>query len=212
MKTTRKIFTLIATVFVFAAIVSFQLPEDWFKGGSNHKNFDVGTDKKIKHSGNASATIKFTGKNVPDTALGFETLMQTCKPDKYLGRRVRMSGYLKLQDVTGWAGFWLRVDPLKPKDLFGFDNMAYRNLKGTQDWEQYSIVLDVPEGTSKLAYGALLSGRGQIWLMISPLKLLTNLSSLPVNNLSKRNIKDALWQPQADYQSPRILVLKINRQ
>jgi len=41
--------------------------------------------------------------------------------------------------------------------------MDDRPIEGTTDWGKYEIVLDVPEGASKIAFGALLSGVGQIW-------------------------------------------------
>ena len=48
-----------------------------------------------------------------------------------------------------------------------FDNMhdgrKDRSLKGNNDWKKYEIVLDVPQSTTNLAYGALLAGTGQIW-------------------------------------------------
>ena len=41
--------------------------------------------------------------------------------------------------------------------------MSDRPVTGTTDWKKYEIVLDVPVNASKLAYGAVLAGTGQIW-------------------------------------------------
>jgi hypothetical protein len=38
-----------------------------------------------------------------------------------------------------------------------------KSLKGTRDWEKCEIILDVPANASNIAYGALISGTGQIW-------------------------------------------------
>src|SRR5438045_796302 len=93
--------------------------------------------------------------------------MQTCLADKYLGKRVRMSGYMKSKDVTEWAAFWFRVDQANSDKELSFDNMhdgkKDRSIKGTTEWTKYDIVLDVPLKASNLAYGALLGGTGQIW-------------------------------------------------
>jgi len=86
------------------------------------------------------------------------------KPDKYLGKRVKMTGYLKPKDVTDWAGFWFRVDQPGLQQFLSFDNMRDRPIKGTTNWKKYEIVLDVPKGASNIAFGALLSNTGQIWL------------------------------------------------
>jgi hypothetical protein len=77
-----------------------------------------------------------------------------------------MSGYLKVQDVKKYAGFWLRLDSYNEKSkykMLGFDNMSNRKIKGNIGWNKYDIVLDVPSETTKIAYGALLFGTGKIW-------------------------------------------------
>ena len=90
---------------------------------------------------------------------GFGTLMQQCLPSEYAGKRVRMSGYMKSQDVAGWAGFWFRIDGQGARPL-AFDNMHGRAVRGTTGWKKYEIVLDVPQQATNLAYGALLDGTG----------------------------------------------------
>jgi len=42
--------------------------------------------------------------------------------------------------------------------------MQDRGIRGDTDWQAYSIVLDVPQGASALAYGVLLQGGGQVWM------------------------------------------------
>jgi hypothetical protein len=73
---------------------------------------------------------------------------------------------VKSKNVTGWAGLWLRIDPDDPYHghNLGFDNMGGRPIKGSSDWTQYQVVMDVPEGAADLVYGALLSGDGQVWV------------------------------------------------
>jgi hypothetical protein len=36
-------------------------------------------------------------------------------------------------------------------------------VKGNTEWTKYEIVLEVPETTKNIAFGALLHGTGQIW-------------------------------------------------
>jgi len=140
-------------------MLSFDLPKGWFKAGSKPGNYHMGVDEGAGRKGNNAATIKSKG----DKAKGFGTLMQNCLPDKFRGKRVRMSGYIKTADVTGWTGFWLRVDKQNSKGTLAFDNMNNRKIKGTTEWTKYEIVLDVPDQASKLAYGVLIEGAGQVW-------------------------------------------------
>lgn len=140
-------------------LTSYDLPKGWFKAGSMPDKYVMGTDKGSGMKGENAATIK----SVAGTIRGFGTLMQNSTPDKYLGKRVRMTGYIKSKNVDGWAGLWFRVDGDKYGKSLAFDNMSDRAVKGTTDWKQYEIVLDVPQNAVNLAYGALLAGEGQIW-------------------------------------------------
>lgn len=144
-------------------LYSFTTPLGWYKAGSSPKSYFMGIDENVGQNGSNAATIKSKDKKIK----GFGTLMQNCLPDEYLGKRVRMSGYLKTENVSDWSGFWFRIDAKTSNRSLGFDNMhdgkIDRSIKGTTDWTKYEIVLDVPLETSNLAYGALLVGTGQIW-------------------------------------------------
>jgi hypothetical protein len=56
----------------------------------------------------------------------------------------------------------MRVD--KENTMVGFDNMQNRSIKGTQPWQQYDVVLDVPQGATDIAFGVLLTGAGEVWM------------------------------------------------
>ena len=49
-------------------------------------------------------------KSKEENINGFGTLMQDFSADKYLNKRVRLSGYVKSKDVVQWAGLWMRID------------------------------------------------------------------------------------------------------
>jgi|FLOH01.1.fsa_nt_gi hypothetical protein len=90
--------------------------------------------------------------------------MQSCKPGAFLGKRARLSAMARTEGVEQAAGLWFRVDgPMAGKSL-NFDNMQNRPLKGTSDWQPYSVALDVATEAIMLAYGILLSGVGSAWI------------------------------------------------
>lgn len=155
MKNTTKY--IAALLLAGATLVSYDLPKGWFKAGSEPDKYEMGIDKGAGVKGGNAAIIKSDAKKIK----GFGTLMQGCQPGKYLGKKVKMSGYLKSEDIKGWGGLWFRVDG-KGKSL-AFDNMYDRAVKGTTEWKKYEIVLDVPEEATNLAYGALLGGTGTLW-------------------------------------------------
>lgn len=173
------------TQLVFASIViltalSFDLPKDWFKAGSHPKSYDMGIDKGSGPDGKNAATIKSVDKKIN----GFGTLMQTCLADKFAGKRVRMSGLVKTKDVDEWAGLWFRVDQVNSNDPLAFDNMQDRSIKGTTDWKKYELVLDVPQRASKLAYGALMRGTGQVWFTNIQFDIVD--TSVPTTDMEKK--------------------------
>jgi hypothetical protein len=154
------------TLFAFPLLVlllSFSptetLPEGWFKAGSAPDQYEMGLDAEVYMDGTGAAYIESKDKKTR----GFGTLMQTCSAKEYHNTKIKMTGYIKAENVEGWAGMWLRVDAMDFEYPLGFDNMGDRPIKGTTDWVKCEIVLEVPENSSTLNFGALLSGTGKIW-------------------------------------------------
>jgi len=91
---------------------------------------------------------------------------QSSIPEKYLGKRVRLTGYIKTENVREWAGLWLRIGKKGGDEALGFDNMRYgkkdRSIKGTTSWTKYEVVLDVPANSSNIIYGVMIAGTGEI--------------------------------------------------
>jgi len=138
-------------------IASYKIPKGWIKRGEAPDRFDMGIAKGEGQNGKNAATVK----SIDNKKTGFGTLMQNSKPDQFLGKKIKLIGYLKTKDVTGWAGLWMRVD--KANDKFHLDNMGERPLEGTHDWTKCEIIMEVPKNAVNLAFGGLIDGNGQIW-------------------------------------------------
>ena len=139
------------------------LPDGWLRAGTMPTNYLMKIEKGSGKDGDDAFTLKSEDKSID----GFGTIMKNFMLEKYLGKRIRMTGYLKTKNVENWAGFWFRIDGNNAQPELGFDNMKNghedRSIHGTTDWQQYEIVLDVSEKATNLACGALLAGTGQIW-------------------------------------------------
>jgi len=99
---------------------------------------------------------------------GFGTWMTMVEAAPYLGKRVRLRATVSTKDVKGSVGLWMRVDGSEKStdgsgrpSMLAFDNMSDRPIKGTSDAQQYDVVLSVPIGATKIAYGVLLTDRGE---------------------------------------------------
>lgn len=116
----------------------------------------------------------------------YGTVVQVIAADRYVGKRLRMSVWLRCEDVTDWAGAWLRVD--RGTKAVAFDNMQRRALTETQPWSQQTIVLDVPTGATTIWFGGVLAGRGQLWMDDVRLDVVD--ASVPVTDLMVERTPD----------------------
>jgi hypothetical protein len=91
------------------------------------------------------------------------SLEQRFKADPYRNKRMRLTAYIKSESV-GWAGLWMRVEGKPRLNTLGFDNMWEKVIKGTTEWQRYSVVLDVPEESIGITFGFYLMEKGGIWI------------------------------------------------
>ncbi|GAE26828.1 transcriptional regulator [Halalkalibacter wakoensis JCM 9140] len=135
------------------------MPKGWLPSGSNPFDYEMGVDFQTVHSGRAAGVIRAKRKNVQ----GFGTMMQMFKAKKYRDKRIRFAAFVKSEQVDQWAGLWMRVDG-EADEILAFDNMESRAIKGTTNWNQYEIVLDVPSDGAIISIGLLLCGTGTVWI------------------------------------------------
>jgi hypothetical protein len=154
-----KILPLAAALSLMLALVLHaEVPRGWHLTGSKPAEYEAGVDAGQPHEGRNSAFLKSKTGSVD----GFGTMMQSIPAEQYRGNKVRLSGLVKSEEVTDWAGLWMRVD--KGTQLLAFDNMQKRPVKGTTGWLRYYVVLEVPKDATGIAFGILLSGPGQVWV------------------------------------------------
>jgi hypothetical protein len=138
---------------------------DWYQAGDDLTDYAVSVDPNGT-CGRAAAVVQSTA-NAPQ---GFSTIMEELAPDAWRGKRVKLSVHVKSDQVSGWAGVWMRVDSrtevLADNDIgvTAFDNMQDRPITGTSDWHRYEVVLDVDPRAVDIAYGVLLDGPGKVWV------------------------------------------------
>ena len=171
MRTTRRILVLsLVTILIFGFGKSSEMPKGWLKAGSNPDSYNFGSDSTVFENGHRSTYIESLVKNID----GFATIMQMCSAKNYLGTTIKMTGYIKSENVNDWAGMWLRVDSRKTYESVSFDNMQDRPIRATSDWTKCEIVLEVPEDSGIINYGALISGSGKIWFDNISFEILDN--------------------------------------
>jgi hypothetical protein len=148
----------VAVVTVFCFVLMATVPAGWYVAGSKPAEYDAGVDANALYSSHSSAYLKSRNPGVD----GFGTLMQDFTANKYAGKRIRFSANVKAEGVRSWAGLWMRVD--RQSTTVAFDNMQDRPIRGTKGWQNYAVVLNVPQDATRIFFGILLNGPGAVWL------------------------------------------------
>ncbi|MGN7477075.1 helix-turn-helix transcriptional regulator [Solibacillus silvestris] len=131
----------------------------WILTGTNPSLYTMKADHEIFHTGSKSGYLS-SNDSVEEGQFG--TMMQTFSAKKWIGKRVKLSCFIKTKDAIK-CGAWCRIDS-KNGDLLQFDNMDNRSIQGTTDWNYYSIVLDVLDESASIHFGLLLTGTGEAWI------------------------------------------------
>jgi hypothetical protein len=153
---------VLALVLVCAVAALAAVPQGWYVAGSRPAEYEAGVDAQVSHGGHPSAYLKAKKAGID----GFGTLMQDFRAKGYVGKRVRFSAFVKSQDVESWAGLWMRVDKREgaAPQVLAFDNMSTRPIKGTADWTNYAVVLDVSDDATGIFFGMMINGSGNVWM------------------------------------------------
>jgi AraC-like DNA-binding protein len=133
----------------------------WLVVGTAPREYSVDFDRVIFHKGTRSVCIKGDGINIDNG--DYMTVMQQFKASNYIGKRIRFSAFIKTQEVEEWCGLWMRINGATA-NILKIDNMQNRPIKGTSDWNYYSVVLEIPESSNIINIGILLNGKGTIWM------------------------------------------------
>jgi len=128
----------------------------WTHGGE--KDYELGVDDDTRVHDKPSACIRAIVENPK----GFASIEQEFSAEEFRGKHIRYSGAIKTNNVTDLCELWMKVSG--PDGVVSFDNMEDRALKGTSEWKDCSIVLNVPKESRSIKMGFLVSGTGTGWL------------------------------------------------
>ncbi len=140
-------------------IAGYLIPEGWFPTGTHYRDCYY---VSVEENQSEKAILLQCVNTKPSS---FVSLMQQFKAENYLDHHIKICAEVKTERV-GYASLWARVDGARGETL-SFDNMydtpPLRALTDTNDWTALELVLDVPEGATKVNFGCMLSGAGSAW-------------------------------------------------
>src|ERR1044072_655515 len=127
-------------------------PGGWFANPPG----TVFMDDKIVHGGQWSVRIERNAQSAGEFSVIGRPISW-----EFSGKTIELRGYLRTEDVTGYAGIWMRQD--HDREMLALENMESQQLKGTHDWAEYKITLPVQKETRSLVFGFLMAGTGKAW-------------------------------------------------
>lgn len=158
------------------------LTPGWQFYGLSQEHYAASIDKVVFYKGTQSARLEA----VSETAPGSAGVHQIIDATNYRNRRIRFTAFIKTQDVEDRCGLYLSVSTHGyPTEL---DDMSNRPIKGTTDWQQFSVVLDVDKDSRRINYGVFLAGSGNVWIDAAALETVgedvvsTNISRFKFRN------------------------------
>jgi hypothetical protein len=151
-------FALVNPGFESAKMTTRGEPDGWFSfqhAGDVSYRFVVDTAEP--RSGARSLRIENVG---PEP---YGAIAQIVDARPHAGKVARLSGWLRTRDASG-AGAGLTVLVSQGGATMAQNFMLDAAVKGTTGWTRYTITLPVTPGAERIEVGAMMQGKGALWL------------------------------------------------
>ncbi|PAW92590.1 hypothetical protein CKK33_03390 [Mucilaginibacter sp. MD40] len=135
-----------------------ELPDKWIDLFPT-ENYTVKSVGDERHSGKSAAFIE---QVKPGTTRSFGSISQKI-PAKFLGKTIEFKAWMKMSNVTGYAMLTVRIDNAIPR-VSEYKNLFGQNIKGTRDWAEYTLKVNIPIDAQTMYVSAVLNGPGKLWV------------------------------------------------
>jgi hypothetical protein len=143
---------LIISTFAYAE----PLPKPWYQ--SNLEQYEGGAMWKDDSKKDRFGYLKSKAGAVT----GGDILQNISPLEEWLGRRVRLTALIKTKMLQGSASIFMSID--HGDGYKTFDHAPKGSRREDADWQQFSIVLDVPQGrAAQILFGVRLLGKGEVY-------------------------------------------------
>lgn len=133
---------------------SWQVPPGWTADG-DATQYRVALDEKIVHGGKSSLFLR----SLAPEPRGAVSVAQRFSAAKFLGARVRLSGYLRGEKIASIAGLRFCIGFADP----GAAECEMVNPAGTSPWKKFEFVTNVPSAAEYIEFQLHIQGAGTLW-------------------------------------------------
>ncbi len=131
-------------------------PPGWQMAGQT-EGFEVRLDPTGGRGGSACALL--VGTNAAKGA--WVAIHQFVDAEPYRGRKLRVSAWIRTEDVAQWGSLYVRLGDVKGRKLL-YRNHRNKPARGTAGWRRFEVTVDVPESAAGLDFGVFLFGSGTL--------------------------------------------------
>ena len=150
---------------------------NWRLTSAEPNTYSWTTDFQTRHNGRSTVCLAYTGTGAaPSGAWGWwGQKLRGTDVDKYAGHAIQWSGWIKTENVSVSFRPTIRPFSFNPNNgpsKSGNDRLTGNsNLKGTQDWIQFSVTCKIPDDINHIDTAFILSGSGKAWIDMNSLRL-----------------------------------------
>lgn len=133
-------------------------PDGWFTfQHAGDRSYSFALDSADPHGGARSLRIDYIG---PEP---YGAIAQPYEVGAHAGKLARYSAWMRTRDVGG-PGAGLTLLLLSKGAVVSQNFMDDKLVTGTTGWTRYTLTLPIPEGAGRIEVGAMLQGKGSLWL------------------------------------------------
>jgi len=178
MQTIARFVLLAAFLASAAAAEERPLPGGWFLHAEPSVNhYRIGLDRETRHEGKSAGILESLAAESQKNH--YARLVQSIDASKYHGKRLRLSAFLKTQDVTETA----RLSVESPHLYSDSSDAFYQEppLRGSNDWRRYEIEFTVPAAgvVKQIDCCVNLYGPGRVWVDDVSLEVICSVKDAP---------------------------------
>jgi hypothetical protein len=170
-------------LFIKLNVTAQILPKAWTKSGTWAGSYSM----KIKPNEGLNNSNALELESIEKNIMGSGAVIQTISSSNYIGKRIKLSAYIKTEKVNDFACLILcsnqNLDELW-NDVVTNSEDKKTYLKGVHEYKKIECYLNVTDNFGNIVLGAMIKGEGKIWLDRFNLEIIENIAESG-NELSK---------------------------
>lgn len=132
--------------------------DGWEISGNARTRYCVTEDPAVTRAGHPTLRLAPTSESG-----GYATFMRLVDAEPLVGKRIRITAFLRTEGASGRANIWARVTGRTAPRNPALQSDVAITLPADSDWQRHELLVDV-EPAHQLHHGVGLDGPGRLWI------------------------------------------------